>query len=79
MHQGQGIGGILIQEGFHVAKKADCNGVMGMATNDYSRNIFDKLEMDIISGKIRKDLVHYGIQPLGNMESLIATGHFKKI
>ena len=76
---GQGIGGKLIQETFHVAKKAECNGIMGMATNVYSRKIFNKLEMEIISEKETKDCTYDGIQPLGIMESQIGTGHFKEI
>ena len=39
---------------FTVAKKADCDGIVVMATSDFSRKIFKRLEIDVIAKRTGK-------------------------
>ena len=79
-YRGRGLATNLVQQALLVAKKADCNGVTVLASSDYTRRIFNKLEMEVIGEKLWTDLNYdQGKCIFGQVSSEKATAHFKRI
>ena len=77
-HRGKGIATQLLNQAIIVAKKANCNASIVMATSDYTWKIFTKAGMEVIGEKEWKDCVFNGIRPFVNVESKNVTGFFMK-
>ena len=79
-YRGRGLATNLVQQALLVAKKADCNGVTVLASSDYTRRIFNKLEMEVIGERQWSDLNYDdGKCIFGDVPSQKATAHFKRI
>ena len=78
-YRGKGIGKTLVVESLKLAKQAGCTAAIVLATNDFSRKIFDKVGMTMIATKDWKDCVHNGKPDFGNVQSKMASSHYLKL
>ena len=78
-YRGKGIGKNLVLESLKLAKEAGCTAAIVLATNDFSRKIFDRIGMSMIATKEWKDCVHNGKQDFGNVPSAMASSHYLKL
>ena len=78
-HRGKGIGGQLVRESLSLAKKVDCSACIVLATNDFSRKIFEKFEFDLIASKEWKDCIYGGKPAFGDVPSKNASAHYLKL
>ena len=78
-YRGKGIGKNLVVESLKLAKQAGCTAAIVLATNDFSRKIFDKVGMTMIATKDWKDCVHNGKPDFGNVPSKMASSHYLKL
>ena len=78
-YRGKGIGKNLVVESLKLAKQAGCTAAIVLATNDFSRKIFDKVGMTMIATKDWKDCVHNGKPDFGNVQSKMASSHYLKL
>ena len=59
-YRGRGIGKNLVIESLKLAKQVNCSAAIVLATNDFSRMIFNKIGMKIIATKNWEDCIHNG-------------------
>ena len=78
-YRGKGIGKNLVLESLKLAKEAGCTAAIVLATNDFSRKIFDRIGMSMIATKEWKDCIHNGKQDFGNVPSAMASSHYLKL
>jgi len=79
-YRGRGIGRTLVAESLKMAKKADCDAAIVLATSDFSRKIFDKLGFEVIASKNWEDCIYNGELAFGhNVPSANATAHYLKL
>ncbi len=76
-YRGKGIGKNLVLQGLKMAKKANCNAAIVLATSDFSRKIFAKLGFEIIASKSWNDCIYDVESSFGkNVTSANATAHY---
>ena len=78
-YRGKGIGSNLIKEGLKIGRKVDCSACIVLATNDFSRKIFQKFKFDLIASKEWKDCLYDGRPAFGDVQSENATAHYLKL
>ena len=77
--RGKGIGKKLVQQSLILAQKAKCSAAIVLATSDFSRKIFVKLEFELISSKEWEDCVFDGNPAFGDVPAQNATAHYLKL
>lgn len=78
-YRGRGIGKNLVIESLKLAKQVNCSAAIVLATNDFSRMIFNKIGMKIIATKKWEDCIHNGKQDFGKVPSEMASSHYLKL
>ena len=77
--RGKGIGKKLVQQSLILAQKAKCSAAIVLATSDFSRKIFVKLDFELISSKEWEDCVFDGNPAFGDVPAQNATAHYLKL
>ena len=79
--RGRGVGRRLVEQSLIIAKKAKCSAAIVLATNDFSRRIFDKLGMDVIATRKWENCIYNAAckPAFGNVPSAGASAHYLKI
>ena len=62
-----------------VARKSKCDGASVLATNDYTRKIFNKIGMEVVASKQWKDCIFGGKRLFEDVKSEMVTSHFIKL
>ena len=78
-YRGQGLATKLVKQAFTVAKKSKCDGATVLATNDYTRKIFNKIGMEVVASKQWKDCIFGGKRLFKDVKSEMVTSHFIKL
>ena len=78
-YRGRGLATKLVNQALVVAKKAQCDGATVLATNDYTRKIFDKVGMEVIGSKQWKDCIFGGKRLFEDVKSEKVTSHFIRL
>ena len=78
-YRGRGLATKLVNQAFIVAKKSQCDGAIVLATNDYTRKIFNKIGMEVVATKQWKDCVFGGKKLFEEVKSEMVTSHFIRL
>jgi ribosomal protein S18 acetylase RimI-like enzyme len=75
-YRGRGLATKLVLESFKVAKKSDCDCVTVLATNDFSRKIFNNVGMSILKTKPWNECYYDDTKVFGDVKSKHLSSHF---
>ena len=78
-YRGKGIGRTLVNESLKVGQEARCSAAIVLATNDFSRRIFEKVGFELIQIKKWEDCIYNGEPAFGNVLSKFASAHYLKL
>ena len=78
-YRGKGIGRNLVQESLKVGRQAECTAAIVLATNDFSRKIFEKVGFELLKSKNWEDCIYNGTKAFGNVPSKNASAHYLKL
>ena len=78
-YRGKGIGRTLVQESLKVGQEAGCSAAIVLATNDFSRKIFEKVGFELLKTKNWNDCLYNGTPAFGNVPSKFASAHYLKL
>ena len=77
-YRGKGIGRTLVNESLKVGQEAGCSAAIVLATNDFSRKIFEKVGFELIQIKKWEDCIYNEKPAFGNVPSKFASAHYLK-
>lgn len=78
-YRGKGIGRTLVNESLKVGKEANCSAAIVLATNDFSRKIFEKVGFEQVQSKNWEDCIYNGKPAFGKVPSKFASAHYLKL